>query len=127
MEPLQSWEREGRIKWNQRTGMFRDTYKSDDIAGPLYLVTVRVDAVDKRPAYIVREQRALIPSLAVKRVRAYFLHYLPEETFHIVLVRRGKDRWNGWASLDRCRAYPKVRHTSKPTVIDANPQPFIET
>lgn len=108
MEPLTTWERKGMIEWNPALGMFRDTWVSNDIHGPMYLVTVRLD-MPEEPVWIMREQRALIPSLAEKRVREHFERYFPPERIHVVLVRRGRLQWTGWTVLAKSGGYPNTR------------------
>lgn len=114
MEPLKSWEREGKIVWNPASGLFRDTWVSSDIRGPMYYVVVRLD-LPEGSVRIVREQRALIPSLAEKRVRDHYLNYFPERCIQVVLVRRGRTQWKGWTALDKSQGYPIVRDTRQTT------------
>jgi hypothetical protein len=114
MEPFKSWERHGKIRWHPDRGVFIDQWTSKDISGPIYFVTVRIDTGKDTGVRIIREQRALIPSLAAKRVREHYEQYLPAGTVHVVLVRRGRALWSGWQALARVGGFPVRRDIRKP-------------
>jgi hypothetical protein len=109
MEPLRTWERKGQIVWNPALGQFHDLHESRDIQGPLYFVTVRIKGANET-VKIVRQQRALIPSLAQSRVRAHYDQHFPPDRLAVVLVKRASPLWRGWAALAREKAFPVPRN-----------------